>query len=494
MEDLPNGFLSNPKRNASFESAGEALRKSRHEIDHRADTTVIEERQRKAMRDGWRVVHSEDPESGSKTNIWGGPNPSTGFLKELDHVSEADHPLTSSSFEEIPNLNYETIDEIPEQKRRWSWIEISLGAIQNNIYQIRRTLKPSTMFMAIVKSNAYGHGAVQVAKTAVNAGAEYLGVATVDEGVELRKAGLKAPILMLSEPPIEAIPLLLAYSIMPAVASEEFALKYAEVADQAHLKAPFHLKVNTGMNRVGVRYDHVVDFMSRLSFHRALDLRGTFTHFATADSIETMDFNLQKQRFEGAVEALRHAGIDPGIVHAANSAATLRYPEVQYDMVRPGLAMYGHFPSQQTYGSLLLMPAMSIYARITQVNHVPVGEGVSYGLLYRSNGFTKTCTIPVGYADGLRRGLSGRIQFAVDGELHPQVGNICMDQCMLEIDQRLRSNFERIDPKVGDEVMIIGAQGDTFLTIENMADILNTIPYEILISFGESRLPKFYVN
>ncbi|MFR7651254.1 MAG: alanine racemase, partial [Eggerthella lenta] len=319
-----------------------------------------------------------------------------------------------------------------------------------------------------------------------------LGVATVNEAIELREALVNAPILVLSQPPETAIPLLLAYKVMPSVYTSEFAIQYAEAADAFGVRAPYHLAVNTGMNRIGVRHDEVVEFMGQVSFHRALDLVGTFTHFATADSAETLDFQIQVKRFIEAVTALRTAGVNPGIVHAANSAAAIRYPDVQFDMVRLGIAMYGLHPSGVTRPMIDLHPAMSVHARITDVRTVPMSEGVSYGMNYRSPGSVKICTVPVGYADGLRRGLSGRTDVILKGQRCHQVGNICMDQCMFEVDLRVYGSRRRLDPMIGDEVLLVGREGDSVITLDDMANTLGTINYELACGFS-LRMPRVYV-
>lgn len=346
--------------------------------------------------------------------------------------------------------------------------------------------------MAVVKADGYGHGAVKVTKTALNSGAEYLGVATVDEAIELREALINAPILVLAEPPISSIPLLLAYKVMPTVFTPEFAIQYGEAADSFGVRAPYHLKVNTGMNRIGVRHDEVIEFMTQVSFHRALDLVGTFTHFATADCPETLDFQIQTKRFLESVNAMRAAGINPGIVHAANSAAIIRYPDVHFDMARLGLSLYGFHPCQETRRMVDLHPAMSVHARITEVNTVPMSEGVSYGMQYRSPGSVKICTLPLGYADGLRRELSGRTDVILDGQRCRQVGSICMDQCMFEVDLRTYGNRRRLDPQIGDEVIIVGRQGDSVVTVDDMANMLGTVQHEIVIGFSH-RMARIYV-
>lgn len=381
---------------------------------------------------------------------------------------------------------------IPATDRRWSWTEIDLNAVRHNVGVLKQQVNRGARIMAVVKADGYGHGAVRCAKTALNSGAEYLGVATIDEAIELREALVNAPILILSQPPLEAIPLLLAYKVMPSVYTPDFAIQYAEAADAHGIRAPYHLAVNTGMNRIGVRHDDVVEFMSQVSFHRALDLVGTYTHFATADASETLDFNIQVKRFIEGLQAMRVAGFDPGIIHAANSAAAIRYPDVQFDMVRTGIALYGLHPCQETRTMIDLRPAMSVHARISDTRLVPMSEGVSYGLNYRSPGSVRICTLPLGYADGLRRGLSGRTDVIVEGCRFRQVGTICMDQCMFEVDMRIYGTRRRVDPHIGEEVLLVGRQGDSVVTLDDMAHTLGTIHYELAIGFAQ-RMPRLYV-
>lgn len=387
----------------------------------------------------------------------------------------------------------EELEAVVGPERRWSWIEIDLSAIRHNIGVAKRRLAPGCKLMAVVKANAYGHGAVQVSKTALAAGASHLAVATVNEGIQLRRAGIEAPVLVLSEPPASAIPLLLRYRLMPSVYTVEFAVAYGETADTHGVRAPYHLAVNTGMNRIGVRFDEAVEFARRIGFHRALVQEGTFTHFATADCAETLDFTMQLRRFNETVAALRAAGIDPGLVHCANSAAILRYPETHMDMARLGISLYGFHPCPETRGYFDLRPAMSVHARITAVNTPPLSEGVSYGMNYRSTGSVKICAVPVGYADGFVRALSGRTSVIYDGRLCRQVGNICMDQCMFEVDLRSHGTARRPDPHVGDEVLLVGAQNGVAVTIEDLCELLGTIPHELCCGLS-MRMPKVYLR
>ncbi len=465
---LPNGFTGfSSKRPSSFTSAADAVRA--HEAE-RAENGASVARTTTARRNTANFLAS-DPAPTSNTALG---------------ANDANQPRAKASFDP------EKLATIPDKDRRWSWVEIDLNAIRHNCQQMRRKIGAGCRLLAVVKADAYGHGAVRVAKTALNSGADYLAVATVEEGIKLREAMINAPIMILAEPPAESIPLLLAYKIMPSIYTPEFAIQYAEAADSMGLKAPFHLAVNTGMNRIGVHWDEVVSFMQTVGFHRALDLIGTFTHFATADCSEVLDFQIQVKRFIEATDAMRAAGISPGIVHCANSAAAIRYPDVHFDMVRWGIGLYGYYPCPECMPLIDLKPAMSVHARITDTRLVPMSEGVSYGLNYRSSGSVKICTIPVGYADGLRRALSSKIDFLVNGVRCRQVGNICMDQCMFEVDLRSYARRQRIDPQIGDEVVVVGTQGEAEVSIETMCDILGTIPYELLIAFSH-RMPRYYI-
>jgi alanine racemase len=483
MTEPLNGFTGFSRKNSNFVSAGEALRQSRYD-----DKPFAARKQERSLKEPWNPLAT--PESAETPD----QNAADVFRARPSQISAAAAHVNSflvKHYEEGTPAQFdpEKLESIPEIERRWAWVEIDLNAIRHNVSTVKRMLQPGTHLLAVVKADAYGHGAVQCAKTALNSGADYLAVATVDEAITLREAYVNAPILILAQPPATAIPLLLAYKVMPTIYTADFAIAYAEAADSLGLRAPYHLKVNTGMNRIGVWYEEVVEFMQAVSFHRALDLEGVFTHFATADESNSIDFQRQVKRFEEAVNALRANGIYTGLVHAANSAAAIRFPQVQYNMVRLGIGMYGLHPCMETFQIANLKPAMSVKARITDVKNVAPNEGVSYGCNYRSPGSVKICTLPIGYADGFRRNLSGKISVLLGGKRFPQVGNICMDQCMFEINLR---NRVPIDPHIGDEVVIVGEQGEAAVTLDEMADKLGTIHYELAIGFGCSRLPRLY--
>jgi alanine racemase len=383
--------------------------------------------------------------------------------------------------------------EYAAPERRWAWVEIDREAIRYNLKRFRKLLGPDVKILAVVKADGYGHGAVESARVALSTGATVLGVASVDEGIELRHAGIAAPILILAEPPIEAIPLVLQHQLVPAVYNMEFALALGETADAQGRVSPYHLKIDTGMNRVGVHHSDAGDFLRTISFHRGLELQGVFTHFATADDIDTYEFRRQLERFEQALSVIRYMGVNPGTVHAANTSAAIRYRQSHYDMVRLGIGIYGLHPSEVTRQMIELRPAMSVHARVSFLKSLPVGEGVSYSYTYRSPGSVHVATLPIGYGDGLSRVLSNRMDVLVKGRRLPQVGTICMDMMMFEINQRSSALHPRVGIELGDEAIIVGKSGNEHISLDDMAQMSGTINYELACRFG-LRLDRLFVD
>jgi alanine racemase len=383
--------------------------------------------------------------------------------------------------------------EYVASQRRWAWTVIDREAIRYNLKRFRKVLGPGVKMMAVVKADGYGHGAVETARVALATGASSLGVATVDEGIELRYAGIAAPILVLTEPPIEAIGLVLQHQLIPALYSMEFALALGEAADAQGRSCPYHLKIDTGMNRVGVHHSDAGDFLRTISFHRGLELQGVFTHFATADAVDTYEFRRQLERFEQALSVIRYMGMDPGTVHAANTAAAIRYKQARYDMVRLGIGIYGLHPSEVTKPLVELHPAMSVRTRVNLLKSVPVGEGVSYSYTYRSPGSVLIATLPLGYGDGLARVLSNRMDVLINGRRLPQVGTICMDSMMVEVNQRSSGLKPHAVVEMGDEAIVIGKSGSEEITLDEMAMMLGTINYELACRFG-MRLGRIFVD
>ena len=367
---------------------------------------------------------------------------------------------------------------------RWAWMEVDLDAIAHNVRTLKALTAPGTLFMAVVKAEAYGHGAAQVARAALDAGADRLGVATLDEAARLREAGVTAPIQVLAECPAAAATSVVRHRVIPTIHSREAAVALSEAAAAAGVVSSFHLKVNTGMNRLGVEAEAAADFIESLRGLPGLRMDGVFTHFATADVPGDWDYALQTQRFEAAVQLMRDRRIDPGIVHAANSPATILDARSHHDMVRCGIAMYGLHPAPSTRDRIELRPAMSVKARITQVRRVSMGEGVSYGLVWRAASPTNIATVPLGYADGVRRGLSGLLHVLVGGVVCAQVGRICMDHMMVELPRGHEA-------RVGDEVVVVGLQGAHRLGLDEQAETLGTINYELACGYG-ARLERIH--
>ena len=378
-----------------------------------------------------------------------------------------------------------------QPETRWAWVEVDRGALRKNVRAFRRLLRGRERLCCVVKADAYGHGANECCQIMQQAGADMFAVATVAEGVQLREAGIKLPVLVLSEPPIEAIPTLLAYNVMPSVYTVEFALAYGECAVQAGTVGRYHLAIETGMNRIGVPCTDALEFRRSIDFHRGLECDGVFTHFATADDPDGWDYQLQRKRFDEAVAALRDAGLEVGTVHCDNTPATIFDPASHYDMVRVGIGLYGLMPCESARERIELAPVMSVRARVTRTAHPAMGEGVGYGFTYRVPRTTvQICTLPIGYADGLARTLSNRMEVLYRGQRVRQVGNICMDQCMVAIQQTTVRPMP--EAEVGDVMTIVGRDGDDEITMDEMAALRGTINYEVACGFG-MLLDKVYV-
>ncbi len=377
---------------------------------------------------------------------------------------------------------------------RWSWVEVDLGALARNARAFRQQIRPGAQMMCVIKADAYGHGAARCAATLARFGADQFAVATVMEGVELRRAGIELPILVLSEPPLGAIDLLLQNRIMPTVYTEEFAWAYGERASTLGLVGDYHLAIDTGMTRIGVAPADVLEFCHAIDFHAGLRRAGTFTHFATADVRSDWDFQMASQGFAEVVREMRDAGVETGIVHCDNTPGTVLHPEVHNDMTRVGIGLYGLHASDATRDRIQLDPVMSVRARVTRVVEPEVGTPVGYGATYRvPRPHTQIATFPIGYADGLARVLSNRMDVLCRGMRFRQVGRICMDQTMFAVSVNSARGYRPVAPiKMGDVVTIVGRDGDEAITMDQMAAMRDTINYEVACGFG-MRLEKVYV-
>ena len=381
-----------------------------------------------------------------------------------------------------------------------TWVEIDLSAYRHNIAELRRATRPEAQLMAVVKANGYGHGAVEVSGVALESGADCLGVARLHEAVELREAGIESSILIFGATPAEAVETLLNLDLAQAVFTSEAAETLAARCRSIGQGLRVHIKVDTGMGRLGLLADepftdkatgtaasHRLREVTSIAALPGLEVEGLFTHFATADHADKTYADRQLQRFDDLVERLKQEGIEFPVSHAANSAALLDMPDSHLDMVRPGIATYGLYPSAEVDQSRVeLKPVLEWKARIIQLKEVPAGFGVSYGITYETPRPTRLATVAVGYADGLNRGLSSRGQMLVGGRRVPIVGRVCMDLTLLDVG-------EVPGVEVGDEVVILGRQGDERITADEMAATLETINYEI-VSTLSSRVPRIYLR
>ena len=357
---------------------------------------------------------------------------------------------------------------------RWAWAEGHTGLISHNVAIVAQRTAPVQVW-AVVKANGYGHGAVQVANAALAGGATGLCVAIVDEGVALRRAGITAPILLLSEQPAELADLIVGYQLTTTVTTTRGAAVLAASASAADQTVKIHIKVDTGMHRVGVAPNEVVSLASFISSYESLTIEGVYTHFAVADDPSHAANAAQLSAFNSVLDGLSSRGINPPLVHAANSAAALANEPSRFTMVRLGIAMYGLRPGPGVAELCAgLIPAMSIKARVSAVRWVEAGEAVSYGLVRPLTKGSLIATVPIGYADGVPRAL-GRtnIQVLLNGVPRSFAGTITMDQLMIDCESDSSVT-------VGDEVVLIGKQGEHSVTADDWADALGTIGYEIV--------------
>jgi len=364
---------------------------------------------------------------------------------------------------------------------RPTWVEVDLEAIAHNVRRVVERVGPGVAVLAVLKADAYGHGAVRVARTALNNGARYLGVASINEGAVLRRAGIEAPVLVLGFTPAWQARELVLNNLSATLFDLDVARALSRAARELDRRVRVHVKVDTGMGRLGLLPDQVVPFVLELRTLPGLELEGLFTHFSVADS-DPEYTRWQIGRFRQVLTALAEAGIEFPLVHAANSAAILTLPESYFTMVRLGLAMYGLHPSPQVPCPPDFRPALSFKTQVAQVKTLPPGSFVSYGNTYQTGGTQRIAVLPVGYADGFRRAPRHWGEVLVRGRRAPIVGRVCMDQTMIDV---------TAIPGVrqGDEVVLIGAQGNERITAEEVAERLGTINYEV-VSEILARVPR----
>ena len=363
---------------------------------------------------------------------------------------------------------------------------IDLDAIAHNVRALAAHASPVSEFFAVVKSNAYGHGARQVAEVALQNGATRLAVGRVDEAIQLRDAGIEAPILIMCYTVPAEAELIAEHRLMATISSIESAEALSGRATALGTTVRVHVKVDTGMGRYGVLPDEVLPFLNSVATLPALEIEGIFTHFATADERDKSYTYRQFNLFKEVLQAVREAGYTIPLRHAANSAATLDLPETHLDAIRPGIAIYGMYPSSEVSHSLELRPALTLRSHVARVRTLPPGYSISYGRTYTTDRPTPVALIPVGYGDGYHRALSNKGYVLIRGRRAPIVGRVCMDQFVVDI-----SGIEGV--RENDDVVLLGGQGEERITAEEIAALAGTINYEITTSLLQ-RIPRVFLR
>ncbi len=370
------------------------------------------------------------------------------------------------------------------------WAEIDLRAISHNVSELRRITGQEAKLMAVVKANGYGHGAVETANEALKSGAECLGVARIEEGIELRKAGIGVPIMVFGYTPMAFRDKLMAFQLIQSVSTTDYARRLSDIAVAQGSKAKIHIKIDTGMGRLGFQANEeksVVNEIASIFRMSGLKIEGIFTHFASADAPDKSDTLKQLEHFHDLLNRLSRAGLEFPIRHAANSAALIDVPEAHLDMVRPGIALYGLYPSDDVDKSRIkLVPAMTLKTRVAHIKKVPTGFRVSYGSMFKTNKPTSIATVSIGYADGYNRLLSSKGQMLLHGKRAPVVGRVCMDLTMLDV-----GHISKVQQD--DEVVVFGKQGSGLISADELAAALNTINYEIVTSLTH-RVPRLHTH
>lgn len=367
------------------------------------------------------------------------------------------------------------------------WAEVNLDNIINNINEIKKNINAEEI-IAVVKANAYGHGAIDVAPILVESGADKLAVATLSEALELREAGIKVPILILGYTDVSFAEMLINNDIEQTVYSLDYAKELSKKAEALGKIAKIHIAVDTGMGRIGFlpnkkSVEEVVEISKLIN----LKITGVFTHFSNADEEDKSYAHNQIEKFNSFINEIEKREVNLGVKHISNSASIIDIEDAHYNAIRPGIILYGYYPSDYiNKDKLKLMPALSLKCQVIHVKELPKGEYIGYGRKFRTERDSVIATLPIGYADGYIRGLYGKAQVIINGKLAPVVGKICMDQCMVDVTD--------IGPvNVGDEVILLGEDNGIKNNADDMAEILDTINYEILCMIGR-RVPRIYIK
>ena len=365
---------------------------------------------------------------------------------------------------------------------RPTWAEIDLKAIEYNYKHVRRLVGKNINIMVVVKANAYGHGTVEVSRVLENMGANYLGVATMDEAVRIRDHGIKAPVLVLGSILPNEVDVAFEKDITLTLCSDELLeVVRGHTKDDARVKV--HIKVDTGMGRIGVWHEEAMEFIKKVSKERGIILEGIYTHFSSAGRDDFFT-KYQIEAFEKLLSEIEKNWIKIPLRHAANSIATVDFKRSHLNLVRPGLIIYGMYPKHTFPKLIKLKPAMSLKTKVVFIKETPAGRSISYGRTFVTQRPTRIATLPIGYADGLLRNLSNRAEVLVRGKRAPVVGKVTMDQTMIDV-----GHIKGV--KLGDEVVLIGKQGRDEIRLEKLARLAGTIAYEIVCSIS-NRVPRIY--
>lgn len=367
------------------------------------------------------------------------------------------------------------------------WAEVDLDNIKHNMIEIKKTVG-SKEIIAVVKADAYGHGAIDVAPVLLENGATRLAVAVITEALELRDANIDAPIMILGYTPLSFSEKLIKRNIEQTIYNYEYARKLSIEALKLNSKAKVHIAVDTGMGRIGfLPNEESIKEIIKIFSLPGLDVVGVFTHFSTADEIDKSYTAMQYEKFKGLCDAIEETGIKIPLKHASNSAAIIDLKDTYLDAVRPGIILYGYYPSNEVKKEVLnLKPALTLKTNIVNLKKLHKDMYISYGRAFKTEKESKIATLPIGYADGYTRLLTGKAKVIINGKLAPVVGKICMDQCMVDV-------TELDDIKLGDEVILIGQSGDIKFNADDLAELVGTINYEILCML-QNRIPRMYKN
>lgn len=369
---------------------------------------------------------------------------------------------------------------------RPTYVEINLDNLSHNFREIQKIVKDGTIVMPVIKANGYGHGSIELGKLYKELGAERVAVSLLNEAIELRRAGLDLPILVLNFTPQEQMKEVAAYDLTQAIYRYEDAKALSEAAVEMGKTAKLHIKIDTGMGRLGFQpTDESVDEILKIKDLEGIEVEGIFTHFAKADETDKTVTRGQYEKYEWMIDKLEKKGFTAPIKHVSNSASIIDLPEYNLDMVRPGIMIYGYYPSEEVDKSRIeLKPAMTLKSVVSNIKTVAEGTGISYGHLFKAPRESRIATVPIGYADGYTRMLTGKAEVYIGGKIAPVAGKICMDQLMLDV-----TDIPGV--QIGDEVVFFGEGVDGYPHVDEVAAKLGTINYEIVCMIGR-RLPRVY--